>query len=110
METESASPRGRINLVKMAAEGKIDILEDLKGPIDLCLGCRAGEIACPVDVPYGSILEHAKEAIYNQEVEVGKNSKCKEFALDLLFTNKKMMKFTGDRKSTRLNSSHVGKW
>lgn len=94
--SESASPRGRINLVKMAAEGKIDIIEDLKEPIDLCLGCRACEVACPVDVPYGSILEHAKEAIYNKEINEKKNSKFKDFALNTLFTNKKTMKFSGD--------------
>jgi len=63
MGKESASPRGRINLVRLAAEGKIDIGEHLAPPLDLCLGCRACEVACPVNVPYGSILEAAKEAI-----------------------------------------------
>lgn len=96
MGTETASPRGRINLVKMAAEGNIDILEDLKEPIDFCLGCRACEIACPVNVPYGSILEHAKEAIYNKEIETKQNSKFKDFALNLMFTNKKSMKLMSD--------------
>jgi glycolate oxidase iron-sulfur subunit len=63
MGKESASPRGRINLVKMAAEGKIDIDEHMAEPIDLCLGCRACEVACPVGVPYGHILESAKEVM-----------------------------------------------
>jgi glycolate oxidase iron-sulfur subunit len=63
MGKESASPRGRINLVKLAAEGKLDVLQDLSEPIDLCLGCRACETACPVQVPYGQILEAAKEAM-----------------------------------------------
>jgi glycolate oxidase iron-sulfur subunit len=63
MGKESASPRGRINLVKMAAEGKIDIHEHMAEPIDLCLGCRACEVACPVGVPYGHILEAAKEVM-----------------------------------------------
>jgi glycolate oxidase iron-sulfur subunit len=67
MGKESASPRGRINLVKMAAEGKIDIQEHLAEPIDLCLGCRACEVACPVGVPYGHILEAAKEVIADTE-------------------------------------------
>ena len=61
MGKESASPRGRINLVRLAAEGKIGA-GDLALPMDLCLGCRACEAACPVNVPYGSILEAAKEA------------------------------------------------
>lgn len=63
MGKESASPRGRINLVKLAAEGKIDVLRDLSEPIDLCLGCRACETVCPVQVPFGHILEAAKEAV-----------------------------------------------
>ncbi|WP_026580901.1 (Fe-S)-binding protein [Bacillus sp. J33] len=92
MGTESASPRGRINLVKMAAEGKIDILEDLKEPIDLCLGCRACEVACPVNVPYGSILEKAKETIHDMEVSVKENHVFKDFALSQLFMKPKRMK------------------
>jgi glycolate oxidase iron-sulfur subunit len=96
MQTESASPRGRINLVKMAAEGKIDILEDLKEPIDLCLGCRACEVACPVDVPYGSILEHAKESIYNMEVQSKTNNRYKDFALNQLFMRPAAMKISSN--------------
>lgn len=72
MGKESASPRGRINLVKLAAEGKIDIVDHLAKPIDLCLGCRACEVACPVGVPYGQILEAAKEVI--TEAENGQQS------------------------------------
>lgn len=63
MEKESASPRGRIALVKAAAEGKIDLLEHLNDPIDLCLGCRACETVCPTGVQYGTILEGAKQTI-----------------------------------------------
>lgn len=66
MGRESASPRGRINLVKAAAEGKIDVLEDMAMPLDLCLGCRACEVACPVGVPYGKIFEAAKVAIVEE--------------------------------------------
>lgn len=63
LEKESASPRGRIALVKAAAEGKIGLLEHLAGPIDLCLGCRACETVCPTGVQYGTILEGAKQTI-----------------------------------------------
>jgi glycolate oxidase iron-sulfur subunit len=91
MEKESASPRGRINLVKAAAEGKIDVLEDLKEPIDLCLGCRACEVACPVDVPYGSILEDAKETIHKMEVARKEHSIFKDWLLNSFFTNPKLI-------------------
>ncbi|MER2127304.1 (Fe-S)-binding protein [Solibacillus sp.] len=59
---ETHSPRGRINLVKMAAEGKITY-EDMEEAINLCLGCRACETACPTNVQYGKILESAIDAI-----------------------------------------------
>jgi len=67
MGKESASPRGRIHLVKMAAEEKIDLLRDLKMPLDLCLGCRACETVCPLNVKYGEILEAAREEIHHRQ-------------------------------------------
>jgi len=59
---ESHSPRGRIQLVKLAAEGKIEI-KDLEKPIDLCLGCRACETVCPTNVEYGKILDSAVDVL-----------------------------------------------
>lgn len=61
-EKEKHSPRGRINLVKMAAEGKISV-EDMSEGIDLCLGCRACETVCPTHVRYGDMLMSAVEVI-----------------------------------------------
>ncbi|MDQ0338314.1 glycolate oxidase iron-sulfur subunit [Caldalkalibacillus uzonensis] len=59
MKRETHSPRGRINLVQMAAEGHLS-LDELEEPLDLCLGCRACETACPSGVQYGKILEDAR--------------------------------------------------
>lgn len=73
MGKESHSPRGRINLVKLAAEGKLS-LSALKEPIDLCLGCRACEPACPTNVPYGKILESAKEVLFEEQKEQKKGA------------------------------------
>lgn len=65
---ETHSPRGRINLVKMAAEGKITY-DDMTEAIDLCLGCRACETACPTNVQYGKILESAIEVLAKHKNE-----------------------------------------
>lgn len=62
MGKETHSPRGRINLVKMAAEGRLS-LDELAEPIDLCLGCRACEPVCPTNVQYGKILASAVDVL-----------------------------------------------
>lgn len=100
MGNESQSPRGRINLVKMAAEGKIDLQQDLAEPIDLCLGCRACEVACPVNVPYGQIYEAAKEVISLQQKEERKKTsagtKVRNQVLNNLFPHQNRLRFLGN--------------
>jgi glycolate oxidase iron-sulfur subunit len=54
---EMDSPRGRIYLMRAAAEGRLDLSQTLARHLDLCLGCRACESACPAGVPFGSLLE-----------------------------------------------------
>ncbi|TDG00364.1 (Fe-S)-binding protein [Paenibacillus piri] len=63
MGKETHSPRGRIHLVKMAGEGKLNDFTLLADSLDQCLGCRACETACPSGVKYGSIYESAKNVI-----------------------------------------------
>ncbi|MDB4896142.1 MAG: glycolate oxidase subunit, partial [Firmicutes bacterium] len=58
-EIESASPRGRIALMRSVHEGKLEI-EQIADQLDLCLGCRACEPVCPAGVPYGQILEQGR--------------------------------------------------
>ena len=54
---EMDSPRGRLYLIRAAAEGRIGLTETFERHLDLCLGCRACESACPSGVPFGSLLE-----------------------------------------------------
>lgn len=57
---EMDSPRGRIYLMKSLAEGRIDLDDDAARHLDLCLGCRGCETACPSGVHYGRLLEGAR--------------------------------------------------
>jgi glycolate dehydrogenase iron-sulfur subunit len=54
---EMDSPRGRVYLMRAAAEGRVGLTPTLARHLDLCLGCRACETACPSGVPFGHLLE-----------------------------------------------------
>ena len=54
---EMDSPRGRIYLMRAAAEGRIGLTPTFAHHLDLCLACRACETACPSGVKFGSLLE-----------------------------------------------------
>ena len=57
---EMDSPRGRIYLMRAAAEGRIGLTPGVARHLDLCLGCRACETACPSGVPFGKLLEASR--------------------------------------------------
>jgi glycolate oxidase iron-sulfur subunit len=57
---EMDSPRGRIYLMKSLAEGRIALDDDAARHLDLCLGCRGCETACPSGVHYGQLIEGAR--------------------------------------------------
>lgn len=60
------SPRGRIYQMNQVASGA-PITESYIQHLDLCLACRGCETACPSGVPYGRLIEDAREQIRAQE-------------------------------------------
>lgn len=58
--TEADSPRGRIHLVAALGERTLALTPDVVRHLDLCLGCRACESACPSGVRYGRIIEDVR--------------------------------------------------
>src|SRR5579859_5351552 len=60
---EMDSPRGRIYLMKLAAEGKAEMNAQWVGHFDTCLGCMACMTACPSGVDYGKLIEATRAQI-----------------------------------------------
>ena len=60
---EMDSPRGRLYLMRAAAEGRIGLSENFVLHMDRCLGCRGCETACPSGVPFGRLLEEVRGQI-----------------------------------------------
>jgi glycolate oxidase iron-sulfur subunit len=60
---EMDSPRGRIYLIKLAADGQATINPQWVGHFDTCLGCMACMTACPSGVDYGKLIEATRAQI-----------------------------------------------
>jgi glycolate oxidase iron-sulfur subunit len=60
---EMDSPRGRIYLMKTAAEGKTEMNAQWVNHFDTCLGCVSCMSACPSGVDYGKLIEATRAQI-----------------------------------------------
>jgi len=56
---ETDSPRGRVFLLEAFEQGRATA-DEVRGPIDRCIGCRHCESVCPSGVSYGALLEHGR--------------------------------------------------
>lgn len=61
---ENHSPRGRVYLIKAAAEGALPLDDSVVDPVFTCLDCRACETVCPSGVQVGSLIETARGQVH----------------------------------------------
>ena len=60
---EMDSPRGRIYMIKKAADGEAPLDEGFRLHMDNCLGCMACVTACPSGVQYNKLIEPTRAQI-----------------------------------------------
>ena len=63
---EMDSPRGRIHLMKQAAEGHADLTDSFVKHFDRCLGCMACMTSCPSGVRYDRLIEATRAQLQRQ--------------------------------------------
>jgi glycolate oxidase iron-sulfur subunit len=92
---EVASPRGRIALMKGVAQETLEVDNEFESNMYLCLGCRACETACPAGVPYGSLVETAREVVETRKKEDKKAPFIRDIIFNKIFPHPKRMEKVG---------------
>jgi len=80
------SPRGRIATMRALHEGKFPLDAEVVRHLDLCLGCRACETACPSGVHYGELIESARPFI-EEHYRRPLLDRLKRWTIDKVFPN-----------------------
>ncbi|HVA48132.1 MAG TPA: (Fe-S)-binding protein [Pirellulales bacterium] len=60
---ENDSPRGRIYLMRAVTDRRLELTDEVRRHLELCLDCRACETACPSGVQYGKLIEPFRVAM-----------------------------------------------
>jgi glycolate dehydrogenase iron-sulfur subunit len=63
---ESASPRGRIALMRQVQWSDAPVDDAFTGYMDACVQCRACETACPAGVPFGRLMEGTRDVLAHE--------------------------------------------
>jgi glycolate oxidase iron-sulfur subunit len=81
---EMDSPRGRIYLMKLAAEGGTEMNANWVSHFDTCLGCMACTTACPSGVDYGKLIEATRAQIERNTERFPSEKRHRRFLFDNL--------------------------
>ena len=91
---ETESPRGRIALMKAVNEERIGMTESVVRHWDLCIQCRACEVACPSGVPYGSLIEATMAQVERTRKPGWAARVASGIALNHIIPNQRRLEFT----------------
>lgn len=67
---ENDGPRGRIQLMRLVADGRSGLTDRMRRHLELCLDCRACATACPSGVEYGRLIEPFRVAVQAADTRV----------------------------------------
>lgn len=65
---ESMSPRGRIALMREVQDNDAPVTAEVLESFETCVQCRGCEPACPSGVPYGHLMERARETLADEKL------------------------------------------
>ena len=80
---EMDSPRGRIYLMKMVADGAATINDRWVSHFDTCLGCMACMTACPSGVDYAKLIEATRAQIERRYTRPASDKRFRRFLFDV---------------------------
>jgi glycolate oxidase iron-sulfur subunit len=89
---ENDSPRGRIYLMRGVADGRLELSNEMRRHLELCLDCRACETACPSGVQYGKLIEPFRVGIEQADGGAKSNDWFHRWILFWLFPFPKRMR------------------
>ncbi|MGD0515901.1 MAG: (Fe-S)-binding protein [Thermoguttaceae bacterium] len=67
---ENDGPRGRIRIMRMAADGLCELTPRMRSHLELCLDCRGCETACPSDVEFSRLIEPLRVAMKQNQTKI----------------------------------------
>lgn len=93
---ESASPRGRIALMRAVTDGKLEVTKTFADEMYFCLGCLACETACPAGVDYAHLFEMGRAEAEKAGVLANPRRKLiRSVLLRWLFMSRRRLRFVG---------------
>lgn len=88
---ESASPRGRIHMMRSVAEGATEVDRHWIDELDGCLVCRNCESVCPSGVEYNELMAHTRAALADSSQRSALGRESLRFGLRTVLTSRGMI-------------------